>query len=152
MSTPQVLQFTFGMNGCRCTNFALTEFGKSNINAIPFEKYQYDVAIRLDIRKENDLVSVLIKSSLTATMEPTVVIAEIETANDYKVLNLDQIITETNVNMMLPEAIVQQLFIISMSNLRGMFAVKLENTIYNNAVLPVMDINQLIPKKNPAFG
>ena len=147
MSATQSVTFTFSIIGCRSTKFDFTTFALNNKEKIPQDKYQFEFSINLNIAKEQNLITVNILSTLSKLESDKEKIATLESVNEFKILNLGELITETTDGILIPDPIIIQFFSISLSNTRGMYAVKLENSIYDNAIAPVMDISQFIPKK-----
>lgn len=152
MSTQQILQWTFSILTCKCVKFEFTEFAKNNIDKIGIDKYQFEVSLRLDIFRDRNLLSIRIFSDLVKSEGNKEKIASLESLNEFNILDIDKVIPMSAEGHLVPDSVATQLFSISLANVRGMYAVKLEDSIYDNAILPVMDVSQMIPKKPFSFG
>ena len=73
-------------------------------------------------------------------------IAELSTSTKFCIQNYDQIVQKNAEGISLtPIPVIEICNSIAVSAARGMFSIKLENTIYSNIILPLMDPKQLSP-------
>lgn len=150
---PPAITYSFAITGCKCTKFSFTEFALNNNQKIDHDKYQFTVTVRLDVLKDKiDTVSVNVNSILFKLEGDKNVIANLESEHEFRVVNLQSLITQTSEGLMIPDAMLIQFFSISISAVRGMYSIKLSDSIYNNAVLPVFDAAQFIPRKASNIG
>lgn len=147
------ITFTFGITGCKCKSFKLTDFGVKNLSKIGHDKYQFTVSVKLDLsREKKDSVIVLVNGLLLKLEGDKEPIAELESEHEFRVVNMTDIIKTTPEGLLVPDAVLTQFYSLCLAAVRGMFSIKLEGTLYENAVMPVMDVTQLIPKRIPNAG
>lgn len=147
---PQHIQVNFAITGCKIIRFSFSDFANKNKEQFLSDRFSFAFTLNLQIDEYAKQVSVLINSTLQVIDEyknPKEEIACIDTKNDFKVINLEQFLIKSAEGDLLPDGLIIQLFSISIASLRGIYATKLQETIYENAVLPLMDVAQFIPKK-----
>lgn len=150
---PQPIQISFAIKTCKCTSFMMTDYAKKNKKLIQDDKFNFSLAIRFDLDsiKNNAIITTIsVISNLNDNNEK---LAEINAVTEFNILNFDGVVTKNAHGQLgLPDQILISFFSISISNVRGMLSVKLEDTIYTNATLPLIDPAQLIPKKSINVG
>jgi hypothetical protein len=87
-----------------------------------------------------------------AKLNDKVKIAELKATHDFKIIDLDKVVISTDAGLMIADGVLIQLFSICISSIRGMYAAKLADSLYNNAIFPVTDVSRLIPKKPSPIG
>lgn len=145
-------QLTFSITGCKCTNFDFTDFGNQFKGEISSEGYQFLFELSLDIKKDLNVLTVLIKSELSQNIQDAPALAKLSSEHQFKVIDLNKHLTQQGDQIMIPDGLLIQFFSISVGNLRGMYSIKLDGSPFSNAVLPAIDPTSLLPRKQNAFA
>jgi hypothetical protein len=149
----KTIEVTFGIIDCKCVSFNFTDFAINNTNAIPNDKYEFGLNINLNVDEISKKITIRISSFLVNnSSDKKEVIANIESINEFNVVNLNDVIIKSANGNALPNQVLTQFFAIAVSNLRGMYAVKLDGSLYSNAVLPIIDVSKLLIKQNLPLG
>jgi|GEM_PF-2513244 len=149
----KAVNISLSIRDCKCTAFTLSAFATENKQPISSDKYLFNFSTNINVDGLEKNITIEIISSLSANDENVKGnLANITSIHVFSVANLDEIVFSTDQGPALPEQAIPPLLGICFSNLRGMYAVKLENTIYANAILPLVDVNQLLPKKATVLG
>lgn len=151
MISPQHAQnLTFSLKDCKCKSFALTDFGAKNKVPIDADKYQFNFLFTLNIDEQAKTVKIELGARLSGFSEIKDDLANLVSINEFLILNFDEIAVKNNDQMpAIPSHTLIPFFSVAISSLRGMYAVKLENTLYSNAILPLVDASQIIPHSQP---
>ncbi len=153
MAIPTAIPLSLSIKECKCTKFSFTEFAKSNKSIIPPDQYLFTFNFGLNIREMERLVAIKLDSTLTGNSpEVKENIASIETNHHFLVNNFEDVTIKKNYRIEMYDQVLMPFLSISLSNLRGMFAIKLEDSIYSNAIVPLVDVSQLLPKIAPPIG
>lgn len=145
--TNQPVEFAFAITGSKCDSFNFSKFAIDNKENIAFDKYRFSFTIRIDVEKEKELVIVKLGTTLAKLENDQEIIATLDSTTVFKVLNLSKFLIENAEGTLIPDPIVIQFFSIAISNARGMFTIKLADSIYSNAVVPIIDVSKMIQKK-----
>lgn len=138
---------------CVCTHFSLTEFAKSNKKSILYTDYIYDFNVSFTTKIEEKKLVVTIETNLKGNFETKAeLISHIKSLHVFSINNIEEALIMTERGKEMPEQAIIPLIGIACSNLRGMLAVKLEGSIYSNAIVPIIDVTNLIQKKASTIG
>ncbi|HWB26670.1 MAG TPA: hypothetical protein VG738_14395 [Chitinophagaceae bacterium] len=149
----KAVNVSVSIRGCKCTEFSLSTFAIENKQIIPFDKYKFDFNLTIKVDGLQKHISIEINSTLSANSDSIQgLLAELKSIHTFLVTNFDEIAIKTDQGMAVPEQALPPLLGMAFSNIRGMFSVKLENTIYENAILPIVDANKMLPQKAPMLG
>lgn len=147
----QEVHVKFSIKECKCTLFKLTDFGSKNQTAIDADKYNFTLNFNFSIDEMTKIVTFVIKSILSGASEIKEELVYLDSVNKFFIDNFDQIALKSPTGQItFPNQVIVPMMSICISNLRGMYAVKLDNTIYSNVILPLIDAANFIPK-NPSF-
>jgi hypothetical protein len=150
---PISIELNFAIVGCECKIFNFTRFAQENKTSIATDKYQFTSNISTQIDAEKKLISVEIRSVLSGNSEEVKgQLATVESVIDFNVVNIEEILINSEQGTLLPDQVMAQFLSISFSTLRGMLAIKLEGSLYSNAIFPIIDVSRLLPKKSPLVG
>jgi hypothetical protein len=145
MANQSGIQISLTVKECKCTKFELTPFALNNRIAIGDDKYEFEFKVQFSFDEANELIVIRLTSTLRTNDNPKENIAELNTSNIFLVQNFKNIIVKIGDNPpAISDAFIMHLLSISMSALRGMYAVKLEPTIYSNAIMPIVDVVQMM--------
>jgi hypothetical protein len=144
------IQASVSIKDCRLISFALSEFGLSNREFIQQEDSVFEFRMNLVLLDSEkylvfDFESILFqKTSENQKNE----IGKIKGITTFHITQYDQIIRQTDSGTTnIPDQLIFTCVLISISNLRGMLAAKLVDTIYSNLVIPFIDPKLFLPKK-----
>lgn len=112
-------------------------------------QYEFNFTIILNLNQAtqharvNALVKLFEKKADNSRME----LAELKSTHLFWIQNFEEIIfTNSQGQMIIPNQLTEVCNSISISSIRGMFSVKTEDTLFKNAVLPLMDPKSLTPQ------
>lgn len=126
----------------KCLKFALTDYGRTNKAKIPDTRYEFALSISMKPMKSNKHISIHINSQLfeKKTEQHKLGLAAIQISSSFFVQNFDDHISKDRKgDLNIPEALIQLCSSIIVGALRGMLVLKLEKTLYANALLPLID-------------
>jgi len=155
MSTQQQpqIQISFSLRTCKCLLFELTDVAKQNQIGIPFDKYKFDFRFKFDLDGEKKTATIRIDSVLSSISDTPGILATLNSINEFLIVNFDKVVVKNiHGQLQIPDAALHSFLSVSVSSLRGMYIIKLEDTIYSNAILPLVDTSQLVPKKTVNLG
>jgi hypothetical protein len=147
------VQVTFSIRQSRCLEFNFTEFGNNSQVEFDFDKYLFNFSLLINVDAEKQFIDINLSVNLNGNRESNKEkIAELKSINSFHVLNFNEIAKNSERGPEIPNDLIVALIGISLSNLRGMLSVKLEGSKYTNAVIPIMDANQFLPKPVKTIG
>lgn len=130
----------------RCLKFALTAYGRANKAKIPDDRYEFSLTINLSTSKINQQINVQVNSQLFEKSNPQLklALAEIEVSCSFFIQNFNDLLSNDAMgNLNIPDLLLHWCSNITLGAARGMFALKLEKTLYANALLPLVDMKLL---------
>lgn len=117
-----------------------SNFDENKINFI------YKSNIGLKTNTENQLIEIKFHLKVFLPKKEEEIIS-LETLCSFHIKNLEDFeVSSTEVE--LPDDIVENLVLTSISNTRGVLAVKVIESGFNNVILPLIQMNELVPKEN----
>jgi len=135
----------------KCISFALTEYAIQNNKPIPSNGYIFNFNASFAAIPNEKAVRVIMTAKLFEKKEPqeNILLAELVAIHVFTILNFSEVIKYDAIRKMnlIPDPLISLCNNITLNSVRGMYSVKLENTIYNNAIVPLMHTNALSPKK-----
>lgn len=144
------INVTLSLQEVKCLSFNLTEYGTSNKRQISFEGYEFSFTINFNLIEPTKQAKVSMLCKLIEKQSETVKyeLAELKAEGVFLLQNYSDIILRDNTkkNILIPNPLIELCNGIIVSSVRGMFSIKLENTLYSNAILPLLNPSQLIPK------
>jgi len=73
-------------------------------------------------------------------------IAVMEMANVIKIANWEDVIKKDNAELLIPDPLIHLINSLTVQHARGAFAAKIQDTIYGNAIIPLINPMILAPK------
>ena len=145
-------QVTFLINKCSCIEFKLSDFAKSNKIKIESGKYGFNFTINLQIVEQTKSIEIDLEARVVSlkTEKSNDEIASIKSVHSFQLQNFNDIAIKTDNGIQIPQQLMTPLLAIALSSLRGMLSVKLEGSIYENAIIPVIDVTRMMPIQ-PSF-
>ena len=146
---PQTI--TLSLLESKCTFFELTEYAIINKKQIAFEQYEFYFDVNFKIFEKEKLVRVEFNSRLSEKQDNNlkVELAKLNSLCVFSVINFEEIVKrDNNGNLLIPDLLMQICSGTTLAAASGMYNVKLENSLYSNSVLPLIDPKVLLPRKN----
>lgn len=107
--------------------------------------YKYKSNIGLKVNPNDEIIDVKISLKVFLPKKKNEII-NLEVLSSYHFKDLKSFIIEEN-EVELPEDLMKNLILTSISNTRGVLAVKVSETGFKNIILPLIQMNELKPKK-----
>jgi len=126
----------------KCLHFVLTDYGQSNRLKVPDNHYEFSLSISLTPIENIKQIGITINSQLfeKKTDQLKLELAAIEVSNSFFIQNFTELIARNQVgDLIVPDSLIKLCNSVTIGVARGMFALKLENTPYANALLPLLD-------------
>ena len=144
----QQIQMTFSIKTCKCVLFELTPFGKKNTDRIPDDKFVFNFSFKFGLDESTKLATIEVGSTLANVNTPDEILANLNAVNEFLIVNFNEsIVRNPDGQLAMPDPILASLLSLVVSSLRGMYAVKLDGSLYANAIIPLIDTNTLLPKR-----
>lgn len=134
----------------KLVDFSTTPIANALTEQIDEQGYQFRTDIKYDIIVANKLINstVNIKVSRLDNQDE---LANMESFFSFYIENLEELLhndkDKGNTNTSIDPVVLLLVAQASVSTSRGMFVVASQNTILNNAVMPIMDSTNLLPKR-----
>lgn len=143
------ISITLSLIENKCLSFDLTEYALSNKKAVNFESYEFSFTLNFNLLEKEKQARVVLNCKLYEKQGPNfkLEIAELKSTTLFFIQNYDEIIKrdDSKINVLIPNPLIELCNSVTLSSTRGMFSVKLENTLYSNAVFPLIDNKLLLP-------
>lgn len=145
------IDITFALVSLKCSSFNLTEYGRKRTVPLNVDGCEFLLNINFTVFKEPKQVQVTVESKMQEKLPAGVQRSDLATLTAtgvFAIHNFDALIVMTpdKKNFLIPNPLIEICTSIITSSLRGMLTVKLEDTIYNNIVFPLIDTKTLLPK------
>lgn len=130
----------------KCLSFALTDYALSNKNKIDFNNYEFELNLNIKVDEIDKSLHLIVNMSLFEKQSENLKqkLASLQSLFIFNIFNFDDLVKRIeDKKFNVEDGLLNVCFGISISTTRGMYNVKLENTLYSNAILPVIDIDQL---------
>ncbi|TMI74837.1 MAG: hypothetical protein E6H09_03065 [Bacteroidetes bacterium] len=149
---PDILvSLTLSIKECKCLSFSFTDYALKNKKQIALDQYEFTFTLTTQIFENEKLFSVVIETKLFEKQSENVKIelAELKAKCAVAVINFDEVIRKTDdkSQLLIPDQLFLLCNTLTVSAVRGMFSIKLDDTIYSNALLPIVDPNLFLPTK-----
>lgn len=132
----------------KCTSFSLSEYAKKNKKPITFDSYEFEFKLEASINEQEKTFVLFFGSKLfEKRSNAKYEIAKLSSMLKFSILNLEQIVIKDENKTGIPDQLIQACGGIAVSTIRGMYSIKLEETIYANAVVPLVDPKMFTPQK-----
>ncbi len=132
----------------KCESFTLSPYATAQAVALDREAYEFNFIINFNLNhitkqaKVTSTVKLLEKQTDNARIE----LAELRSSHLFQIVNLDEIVrTSQEGQMQIPNVLIKVCNSISVGSIRGMYSIKKENTVFEHAVLPLLDPKSLLP-------
>ena len=148
MSNPPSRQTDIALSlaGAKCRKFSFTDYGRSNKATIPDDHYEFSLSVIVSTSNLTQEINVKLDSQLfeRKNAQLKLELAEIQVSCCFYIQNLDDLISKRpKGDLIIPDPLLHWCTNITLGVARGMFALKLEKTLYANALLPLVDTNLL---------
>jgi hypothetical protein len=145
--TQQSVNITLSILETKCLSFGFTEYGAQNKDPIPFNGYEFVFTINFtvfDVEKQAR-VTIHVKFNEKKTEHLKLELAQLSASCLFSIVNFNELVKKdvSNNNFIIQNPAIELCSSITISAIRGMFAVKLDNSLYANAVLPLLDVRSL---------
>jgi len=108
--------------------------------------YTYKSKIGLKVDKETEVIDVKFSLKVYLPKKKEEII-NLEVLSSYLIKDIQDFEISTE-EVEIPEEIIENLVLTSISNSRGILAVKVNETGFKNIILPLIQMDELIPKKH----
>ena len=146
------IRVSFQLKTCKCTRFEFTEFGKKNNKEIPTGTAQYTISVSFDVNEKEKTITVKLSTSVVDNPKSKNELFKIDSLHEFQFKEATNVFIKNGDQVLVPNVLLISLYSVCLSNHRGMAAVKLENSIYENIIFPIIDASQFIPKPPASFG
>jgi hypothetical protein len=143
---PKQTDIALSLTGARCRKFALTDYGHTNKSKVPEDNYEFSLSIILSSSNISQQIQVTLDSQLfeKKNAQLKLELAEIQVSCSFFIQNFNDLISrDPKGDLKIPDPLLQWCSNITLGVARGMFALKLEKTLYANALLPLVDTKLL---------
>jgi hypothetical protein len=145
-NTSKKLNVTLRFLESKCLDYSLSDYAKNNHTPVELGNYQFELNLNLHVNEINKSINIIINITLYEKQGETLKqkLASLQSRFIFEIINFEELvikIDETKFNVKDP--LLDFVFSLSLSTTRGMFNIKLEDTIYANAILPIIDVVQL---------
>lgn len=153
VNIPTQINVSLSLKEVKCISFSLTDYGKENKTSIVAENYEFELNLETSIN-ENEKILVLKFTAKLFVKEKNAKheLAELKSLTIFNVINFNDIVIVAPMGRGFPDQILIACSAIALSHTRGMYSVKLEDTLYSNAIVPVVDGSLFLPKKPQQIG
>jgi hypothetical protein len=135
----------------KCESFMLTPYALHEAVSQPMDQYEFNFSINFNLNHDtkrarvSSVVKLLERQSDNTRKE----LAELKSTHVFFIQNFEEIIqTLPNGLLNIPNPLMEICNGISVSSIRGMYSVKKENTVFEHAVLPLLDPKALLPTQS----
>jgi|GEM_PF-2669449 len=128
-------------------SFSLTDYARELKEAVPGGLYEFTTDVRYGIRESEQSITATI-TIVVRTMSDKKELATIETYFLFYFENYSELAVKENQTITVETPVLMFIAQASVATTRGMLIAKLDNTIISDAVLPIIDTNNLIPEQH----
>lgn len=141
------INITLSLKEVKCLNFTLTNYAKENKRPISSDGYEFEFKSQTNINEKDKTFIVNFSTKLYRKENSKKnELAELISLVIFGIVNYSEIIINEQ-GLLVPDQLISTCTGIALSTTRGMYAVKLEQTLYSNAVVPLIDSKLFVPKK-----
>ena len=142
------INITFSIRTAECLSFSFTDYALKNKIAIDSGSFQYDFKVQQTVLPDEKNLSVTFLTTLLEIQGASrIPLADLTSKMIFHIVNFDDVIQTVNNQFQISNALLSLASGISASTVRGMFVIKLQGSIYTNAVMPAVDPNIFIPHR-----
>ncbi|MEO6328961.1 MAG: hypothetical protein ABIO55_08515 [Ginsengibacter sp.] len=148
---PEKVTISFSIIEHKLLSFRLTGYSLENKNLVKFDGYEFQLSLKLEVLENEKIIKLTNHTLLFEKQSENVKqeLAELRASFKFLINNFDELVKKLpNKVFEIRNPLLQICYNIAASSVRGMYSAKLDNTIYNNAILPIIDINRLVPEPN----
>jgi len=116
---------------------------------LSIDQYEFNFIINFNINQatHHARVSTLVKLLEKKADNSRIELAELKSTHLFLIQNFEEVIySNSQGQMLIPNPLMEVCNSVAVSSARGMFSIKTENTVLNNAIIPLMDAKSLIPQ------
>jgi hypothetical protein len=146
---PSQISVSIALKELKCIHFSMTDYAIKNESEIDFNAYRYEFVAhtKLDNDKEYLIINFITKLFDKIGADGNL-LAEIETETSLHIQNYKTVVTKVGDILTIPDQVVSLTAVMALSNTRGMLSLKLEKTLYSNALIPLVDTAQFVQAKS----
>jgi hypothetical protein len=144
------LNITLSSRECKVLSFVFFEHALKNKHVIPFASFEFSFSLNVVILNERDNIMLTFFTTLYEKVDAAnkIELATLTSRHVYFIANYEEAVTNDSAgNIIIPDKLFAVCSSMAISEIRGIYSVKLEDTAYSNAVVPLMDGDLFIPKK-----
>lgn len=150
---PSVINMLMRLSEVKCLEFTLTDYAKEKKEDIPAERYEFDFKVESSINKERKSLTIIMTATLQEKKDGVKFdLAILKSLTEIVIINFDDVIISKDASLGVPDQLLIIGNTISLSNTRGMYAVKLESTRFTDAIIPILDPKIFLPKRIEDFA
>ena len=129
----------------KCTLFGFTDYGSSNKIKINEDGYDFEFTLRFSANEQEKKATVGLNTKLFEKAKDSLrnQLAFLKSEFVFRVENFNELVIREGDKTEIKQALIHFCFTIALSTVRGMYNVKLENSLYSNAVLPIVQLSDL---------
>lgn len=141
---------TIRLKAVQLLGFELTEAGRKLTVAPATEDYQFNWNVNVTGDVPSKTIHCVLKTSLGSKRDvPMIPFVQMEVQALFDVLNFDELVIDPKTQKpKIPIPIISKLAEIVISTARGIFLVNVAGTIFNKALMPLINTQELQPPKS----
>lgn len=144
----KTIPLKIGINDIKFLHFELTTRVQELKEPLPYNVYEFQFEMQSHIAESEKLMNVQITITLyeKQSAETKIELAKIITLTSFRVVNFDEVITKNNNIINIPNQLIAVAAGIAISTSRGMFVMNVKDTIISNAIIPIINPQDFLPK------
>lgn len=117
---------------------------------LPNDAYEFQFDMQSNIEEKDKLFNILLSVALyeKQSNETKVELAKMKVHISFVVVNFEEVIKKEQELISIPDQLVIVTAGIALSTARGMFVMSVKDSILNNAVIPIINPQVFLPKKD----
>ena len=141
---------TIGIKGIRFLHFEPTSRVQELTKQLPPEMYEFQLDMESQIVEHEKLFNVQMSVTLYEKqgVSTKIELATMKTLTSFNIVNLNELILKENGLITIPDQVILVATGIAVSTTRGMFVMSVKDSIINNAVIPIINPQVFLPKKD----
>jgi hypothetical protein len=148
-TTPTPTGITIGIKEIKFLHYESTTRVQEIKNQLPNDAYEFQFDMQWNIAEKDKLFNILLSVTLyeKQSSETKIELANMKEHISFVVINFQEVIKKEKELISIPDQLVTVAAGIALSTARGMFVMNVKDSILNNAVIPIVNPQVFLPKK-----
>ena len=149
-TTPTPTGITIGIREIKFLHYESTTRVQEIKSQLPNDAYEFQFDMQWNIAEKDKLFNILLSVTLyeKQSSETKVELANMKEHISFVVINFQDVIKKEKELISIPDQLVTVAAGIALSTARGMFVMNVKDSILNNAVIPIVNPQVFLPKKD----